>query len=76
MDSNLYFKVEGGSPLMLLLYVIDLFLIGKIMCVNERRPCMSSEDLNLCYKVEDEIPYARWIHRILVAEEATCHSST
>ena len=29
MDSNLFFKVEGGSPLMLLLYVDDLFLIGK-----------------------------------------------
>ena len=26
-DSNLYFKVEGGRPVMLLLY--DLFLIGK-----------------------------------------------
>ena len=25
------------------------------------------EDLNLCYKVEDEILYTRWMHRILVA---------
>ena len=25
------------------------------------------EDLNLCYKVEDEILYTIWIHRILVA---------
>ena len=28
-DSNLYFKVEGGIPVMLLLYVDDLFLIEK-----------------------------------------------
>ena len=27
--SNLYFKVEGGIPMMLLLYVDDLFLIEK-----------------------------------------------
>ena len=62
----------------------------------------SDEDLNLCYKVEDESLQRktssqmgarrtfqqssrqrilvssdpRWIHRILVIEEATCHSST
>ena len=28
-DSNLYFKVKDGRPVMLLLYVNDLFLIGK-----------------------------------------------
>ena len=28
-DSNLFFKVEGGRPVMLLLYVDDLFLIEK-----------------------------------------------
>ena len=28
-DSNLYLKVEGGVPVMLLLYVNDLFLIVK-----------------------------------------------
>ena len=27
--SNLYFKVEDGRPMILLLYVDDLFLIGK-----------------------------------------------
>ena len=27
--SNLYFKVEGGRPVMLLLYVDDLFLTEK-----------------------------------------------
>ena len=29
VDSNLYFKVEGGRLVMLLLYVDDLFLIEK-----------------------------------------------
>ena len=29
VDSNLYFKVEGGRPVMLLLYVDDLFLTEK-----------------------------------------------
>ena len=28
-DSNLYFKVEGGIPVMLMLYVDDLFLTEK-----------------------------------------------
>ena len=28
-DSNLFLKVEGGRPMMLLLYVNDLFLIEK-----------------------------------------------
>ena len=27
-DSNLYYKVEDGSPVMLLPYVDDLFVIG------------------------------------------------
>ena len=29
VDSNLYFKVEGGRPVMLLLNVDDLFLTEK-----------------------------------------------
>ena len=28
-DSNIYFKVEDEKPVMLLLYVNDLFLIGE-----------------------------------------------
>ena len=28
-DSNLFFKVEGRRPVMLLLYVDEFFLIGK-----------------------------------------------
>ena len=27
-DSNLYYKVEGGNPVMLLLYVDDVFVTG------------------------------------------------
>ena len=33
-DSNLYFKVEGGRPLMLMLYVDDLFLTEKRNSLN------------------------------------------
>ena len=29
IDSNLYFKVEGERPVILLLYVYDLFLTGE-----------------------------------------------
>ena len=29
VDSSLYFKVEVGKPVMILLYVDGLFLIGK-----------------------------------------------
>ena len=37
-DSNLYFKAEGGIPVMLLLYVNDLFLTGKEELIKlERR---------------------------------------
>ena len=33
-DSNFFFKVEGGRPLMLLLYVDDLFLIEKVELIK------------------------------------------
>ena len=33
-DSNLFFKVEGRRPVMLLLYVDDLFLIEKRNSLN------------------------------------------
>ena len=33
-DSNLYFKVEGGIPVMLVLYVDDLFLTKKRNSLN------------------------------------------
>ena len=37
-DSNLYYKVEEGNPMMLLLYVYDLFLAGADgMIVDTKR---------------------------------------
>ena len=36
-DSNLYFKVEGGRPVMLLLYVNDLFLTEKVELIKFAR---------------------------------------
>ena len=30
VDSNLYYKVEDGNPVMLLLYVYDLFVTGRM----------------------------------------------
>ena len=33
-DSNLYFKVEGGRPMILLLYIDDLFLIEKVELIK------------------------------------------
>ena len=33
-DFNVYFKVEGGRPVMLLLYVDDLFLTEKRNSLN------------------------------------------
>ena len=40
VDSNLYFKVEGRRPMMLMLYVDDLFLTEKeeLIKVARRRP--------------------------------------
>ena len=35
--SNLYFKVEGGIPVMLLLYVDDLFMIEKVELIKVAR---------------------------------------
>ena len=36
-NSNLCFKVEGGRPVMLLLYANDLFLIGKEELIKDSR---------------------------------------
>ena len=43
VDSNLYFKVEGGRPVMLLLYVDDLFLIGKEELIKDARRRLAVE---------------------------------
>jgi hypothetical protein len=47
--SNLYFKVVDGDPMILLLYVDDLFLIGdeKLITTSKR---------NLFIEYQDEIP--------------------
>ena len=37
VDSNLYFNVEGGIPVMFLLYVDDLFLTGKEELIQDAR---------------------------------------
>ena len=41
VDSNLYFKVEGGRPVMLRLYVDDLFSTGEDeLILDENGKCM------------------------------------
>ena len=42
-DSNLYFKVEGGTPVMLLLYVDDLFLTEKVELIKVARRRLTAE---------------------------------
>ena len=41
--SNLYFKVEGGRPMMLLLYVDDLFLTGDDEFIKDARRRLATE---------------------------------
>ena len=53
-DSNLYFKVEGGIPMMLLLYVDDLSLTEKV----ERRR----------FAAEFEMKYLGMVHYFLDME--------
>ena len=52
-DSNLYFKVEGGTPVMLPLYLDDLFLIGKEELIRVARRRLASKfemkDLDLMH---------------------------
>ena len=42
-DSNLCFKVEGGRPVMLLLYLDDLFLAGKEELIKDARRRLAVE---------------------------------
>ena len=42
-DSNLCFKVEGKRPVMLLLYVYDLFLTGKEEIIRDARRRLAVE---------------------------------
>ena len=50
-DSNLYFKVEGGIPVMLVLYVDDLFLTKKrnSLKLQEGDLLLSSRDLDMMH---------------------------
>ena len=52
-DSNLYFKVVENHPLILVLYVDDLFLIGKeqliAWCKREITPEFEMKDLGLMH---------------------------
>ena len=43
VDSNLYFKVEGRIPMMLLLYVEDLFLTGEDELIENTRRRLATE---------------------------------
>ena len=43
VDSNLYFKIEGERPVMLLLYVDDFFLIGEEELIKDARRRLSIE---------------------------------
>ena len=42
-DSNLYYKVEDGNPVMLLLYVDDLFVIGKDGLIADTKRKLAAE---------------------------------
>ena len=42
-DPNLFFKVEGGRPVMLLLYVDDLLLIGEEKLIKDARRRLATE---------------------------------
>ena len=48
VDSNLCFKVEDGNPVMLLLYVDDLFVIGMDWLITDTNRKLASE-----YKMKD-----------------------
>ena len=47
-DSNLYFKVEGGRPMILLLYVDDLFLTGEDELIADAKRRLAIE-----FKIKD-----------------------
>ena len=42
-DSNLYFKVEGGRTVILLLYVDDMFLTGEDELIVDAKRKLSTE---------------------------------
>ena len=42
-DSNLYYKVEDGNPVMLLLYVDDLFVTGMDGLITDKKRKLNTE---------------------------------
>ena len=44
-NSNVYYKVEDGGIMMLLLYLDDLLLIGKDLLINECKNKLATKDL-------------------------------
>ena len=59
VDSNLYFKVEDGKPMILLLYVDDLFLTGNEKLIIETKKKLS---------IEFEMKYLGMMHYLLSLE--------
>ena len=57
-DSNLCFKVEGRIPVMLLSYVDDLFVIGRVELIKVSRRSLTTEfemkDLGMVHYLEKE----------------------
>ena len=43
VDSNLYYKVEDGNPVMLLLYVDDLFVTGMDGLIADTKRKLATE---------------------------------
>ena len=58
-DSILYFKVEGGRPMMLILYVNELFMIEKVELIKVARRRLA---------VEFEMKYLGMMHYFLGME--------
>ena len=43
VDSNLYYKVEEGNPMILLLYVDDLFVTGEDGLISDTKRNLTAE---------------------------------
>lgn len=43
VDSNLYYLMVGGEPLILVLYVDDLFMIGSLRLIEDCKRDLAAE---------------------------------
>ena len=59
VDSNLCFKVEGGIPMMLMLYVDDLFMMDKDELIKDERRRLA---------IEFEMKYLGMFHYLIGRE--------